>query len=179
MTQSNQDPNNGNDFDALNNPIRRAFPGVTRITLDGLEVTSTWDEDTPINPVNSPSIINQTLLFDGIAQIDQGTNSYSGVGFNQLITRVLNSNLDNNTDNDENLISITLQANNSLNFPTFGLSPVDSFWSRNSDDINLRPQLKLDFDVQPVPEPLTILGAGTAIAFGAGFKRKLAKVKKK
>ena len=31
----------------------------------------------------------------------------------------------------------------------------------------------------PVPEPLTILGAGTAIAFGAGFKRKLAKAKKK
>ncbi len=31
----------------------------------------------------------------------------------------------------------------------------------------------------PVPEPLTILGAGTAVAFGAGFKRKLAKAKKK
>ncbi|WP_412093201.1 PEP-CTERM sorting domain-containing protein [Crocosphaera watsonii WH 8501] len=31
----------------------------------------------------------------------------------------------------------------------------------------------------PIPEPLTILGAGTAIAFGAGFKRKLAKAKKK
>ena len=28
-----------------------------------------------------------------------------------------------------------------------------------------------------VPEPLTILGAGTAIAFGAGFKRKLAESK--
>ena len=30
-----------------------------------------------------------------------------------------------------------------------------------------------------VPEPLTILGAGVAIAFGATFKRKLAKAKKK
>ena len=30
-----------------------------------------------------------------------------------------------------------------------------------------------------VPEPLTILGAGTAIAFGTTFKRKLAKAKKK
>ncbi|WP_048753665.1 PEP-CTERM sorting domain-containing protein, partial [Crocosphaera watsonii] len=30
-----------------------------------------------------------------------------------------------------------------------------------------------------VPEPLTILGAGTAIAFGVGFKRKLGKAKKK
>lgn len=28
-----------------------------------------------------------------------------------------------------------------------------------------------------VPEPLTILGAGTAIAFGGAFKRKLAKKK--
>ncbi len=30
-----------------------------------------------------------------------------------------------------------------------------------------------------VPEPLTIFGAGTAIGFGTGFKRKLAKAKKK
>ncbi len=37
----------------------------------------------------------------------------------------------------------------------------------------------IEFDVSVVPEPLTILGAGTAIAFGTGFKRKLAKAKKK
>ncbi len=30
-----------------------------------------------------------------------------------------------------------------------------------------------------VPEPLTILGAGTAVAFGTSFKRKLSKAKKK
>ena len=34
-------------------------------------------------------------------------------------------------------------------------------------------------EFQAVPEPLTILGAGSAIAFGASFKRKLAKAKKK
>ncbi|CCQ53984.1 hypothetical protein CWATWH0402_1198 [Crocosphaera watsonii WH 0402] len=34
-------------------------------------------------------------------------------------------------------------------------------------------------EISAVPEPLTILGTGTAIAFGAGFKRKLAKTKKK
>lgn len=34
-------------------------------------------------------------------------------------------------------------------------------------------------EVGTVPEPLTILGAGTAIAFGASFKRKLGKPKKK
>ncbi len=33
--------------------------------------------------------------------------------------------------------------------------------------------------VMVVPEPLTILGVGTAIAFGTDFKRKLAKAKKK
>ena len=32
---------------------------------------------------------------------------------------------------------------------------------------------------QAVPEPLTILGAGTAIGFGTTFKRKLAQTKKK
>ncbi len=33
--------------------------------------------------------------------------------------------------------------------------------------------------VTAVPEPLTILGVGTALAFGTGFKRKLGKGKKK
>ncbi|MDJ0731049.1 MAG: PEP-CTERM sorting domain-containing protein [Crocosphaera sp.] len=32
---------------------------------------------------------------------------------------------------------------------------------------------------QPVPEPLTILGAGTAVAFAAAFKIKLKTVSKK
>ena len=35
------------------------------------------------------------------------------------------------------------------------------------------------FNSQATPEPLTILGAGTAIVFGTAFKRKLAKAKKK
>ncbi|MDJ0599151.1 MAG: PEP-CTERM sorting domain-containing protein [Crocosphaera sp.] len=38
--------------------------------------------------------------------------------------------------------------------------------------------LPVGYDVQTVPEPLTILGAGSAIAFGTAFKRKLAKAKK-
>lgn len=33
-------------------------------------------------------------------------------------------------------------------------------------------------EVSAIPEPLTILGAGTAVAFGTGFKRKLGKAKK-
>lgn len=37
----------------------------------------------------------------------------------------------------------------------------------------------LRIDVTPVPEPLTVLGAGTAVGFGAFFKRRLAKNQKK
>ncbi len=40
-------------------------------------------------------------------------------------------------------------------------------------------QAHYEFSTQVVPEPLTILGAGTAIVFEAGFKRKLAKAKNK
>ncbi len=36
-----------------------------------------------------------------------------------------------------------------------------------------------DLSIKSVPEPLTILGVGTAIALGTGFKRKLGKVKNK
>ena len=39
--------------------------------------------------------------------------------------------------------------------------------------------VRLSVEKAVVPEPLTILGAGTAIAFGAGFKRKLGKANKK
>ncbi len=41
------------------------------------------------------------------------------------------------------------------------------------------PTISSQFTVEVVPEPLTILGAGTAIVFGASFKRKLVKAKKK
>lgn len=41
------------------------------------------------------------------------------------------------------------------------------------------PDEPIRFTVTPVPEPLTVLGTGTAIVFGTVFKRKLAKAKKK
>ena len=54
----------------------------------------------------------------------------------------------------------------------------------NSISIDGRPGDFIGFDRVAVghagvPEPFTILGTGTAIALGAGFKRKLAKAKKK
>lgn len=51
------------------------------------------------------------------------------------------------------------------------------FIESQSTDTNTSASLEIDIVV--VPEPLTILGTGAAIAFGAGFKRKLAKAKKK
>ncbi|MDJ0732066.1 MAG: hypothetical protein QNJ33_18975 [Crocosphaera sp.] len=143
MTQSNSDPGNPND------PNRQFIP-VARVTLDGLEVRGDWDESSAIDPNNPPDTSNpddpnEGTLFSG--QIDQGVNRYSGRDFNTLITNVLNSNLDSDTGNDRDVLSIALAANNSLNFPDFRVFPMDSFWSRNQDDINLRPQLELDFDV--------------------------------
>ncbi|MGK7941633.1 MAG: PEP-CTERM sorting domain-containing protein [Crocosphaera sp.] len=62
--------------------------------------------------------------------------------------------------------------------------------SRYDSDINFVGELGLaggytyqdssaNINLSSVPEPLTILGAATAVAFGTGFKRKLAKAKKK
>ncbi|MDJ0660246.1 MAG: PEP-CTERM sorting domain-containing protein [Crocosphaera sp.] len=138
MTQSGADPDNPND-------PNRAFPGVARVTLDGLEVTGAWDQSMAIDPANPPSTVNAPTLFSG--QIDQGVNNYSGIGLNQLVSRVLNSNFNGNPNDDRNVLSVALRANNSLNFPDFGFSPVDSFWSQNQNNPDLRPRLELDFDV--------------------------------
>ena len=54
---------------------------------------------------------------------------------------------------------------------TYGFASINSI--TNSGDF------KLTYEYNAVPEPLTILGAGTAIAFGGAFKRKLAKKNKK
>ncbi len=46
------------------------------------------------------------------------------------------------------------------------------------DNSNAGEELGMGLIATPVPEPLSILGAGTALAFGVGFKRKLNKAKK-
>ncbi|MDJ0845975.1 PEP-CTERM sorting domain-containing protein [Crocosphaera sp.] len=138
MTQSNSDPDNPNDPD-------RQFDGVARVTLDGLDVTGAWDESMAIDPASPPSTIERPTLFSG--QIDQGLNNYSGIEFNRLVSRVLNSNFNGNPNDDRNVLSIALRANNSLNFPGFDVFPVDSFWSQNQENPDLRPRLELDFEV--------------------------------
>ena len=69
----------------------------------------------------------------------------------------------------------------------FGFTSADILGAFNNPDTNVIPWFYQNdaiisfakLELYAVPEPLTILGAGTAIAFGTGFKRKLAKVKKK
>ncbi len=75
----------------------------------------------------------------------------------------------------------TLPDNPPLNVP-FPIPPSDNAFAFQWDfNLNTGESVTFNsqFDYAPVPEPLTILGAGTAIALGAGFKRKLGKVKKK
>ena len=55
------------------------------------------------------------------------------------------------------------------------ISAIDA----NNTDVTSLFQPPDRFEVQQVPEPLTILGSGTAIAFGTYFKRKSAKANKK
>ncbi|EHJ14700.1 PEP-CTERM sorting domain-containing protein [Crocosphaera watsonii] len=59
---------------------------------------------------------------------------------------------------------------------------ADEFFQRtirDGDTLATTGSLNIAVEREVVQEPLTILGTGTAIAFGAGFKRKLAKAKKK
>ena len=95
-------------------------------------------------------------------------------------------------------VSAANQVGGSLGFPNNSSGPrspnfafannffvVQNIGTRSNNNIQLVNNLveqDLVYAVTegtPIPEPLTILGAGTAIAFGAGFKRKLAKAKKK
>lgn len=71
------------------------------------------------------------------------------------------------------------QLNGSMTFNNttlleLGLTPGTTYvWTWGSGDNADSYTLNV-----AVPEPLTILGAGTAIAFGTGFKRKLAQAKR-
>ena len=55
---------------------------------------------------------------------------------------------------------------------------LDQFEDFNNELLLLGISLSETGNINVVPEPLTILGAGTAIAFGTTFKRKLIKAKK-
>jgi hypothetical protein len=56
-----------------------------------------------------------------------------------------------------------------------GNSVTDLFPSNPDQQVLVNSSAGGLYAVYSVPEPLTILGVGTALGFGAGFKRKLAK----
>jgi hypothetical protein len=53
------------------------------------------------------------------------------------------------------------------------LPPSEDGWQATVDFVNGQTLYTTDSPNFPTPEPLTILGASTAIAFGAGFKRRV------
>ncbi|MGK7941405.1 MAG: PEP-CTERM sorting domain-containing protein [Crocosphaera sp.] len=87
-------------------------------------------------------------------------------------------------------------GNKDLTFPGYKLvldpdgdsktTVIDAWWTVNGERIGTVNFTGSDgtileygtFSVKPVPEPLTILGAGTALGFGTLFKRKLNASKK-
>lgn len=61
----------------------------------------------------------------------------------------------------------------SYTFSTDGTYQIAVGVSDVGDDITSSALLVENFNYQPIPEPLTILGAGTALTFGTWFKRKI------
>ena len=67
------------------------------------------------------------------------------------------------------------QIENSFTFPTTGTFTV-GFGVVDVEDFTVKSGLLVDdVRVEPIPEPLTILGVATAAGFGAFFKRQLSK----
>lgn len=102
--------------------------------------------------------------------IETGTFEVNGVSAASILGDNPNAN-DNELDQglDWDIVSGVNVTDGSLTF--ISSTPTSNFRGLSG--------LQLTQVSQPVPEPLTILGAGTAIAFGGAFKRKLAKNSKK
>ena len=81
---------------------------------------------------------------------------------------------------NNNFINVFEDGNSGLNTDNI-VSSLGAVSLPMSENFIIRPWavFTVNTNVAPIPEPLTILGAGTAIAFGTGFKRKLGKAKKK
>ncbi len=123
----------------------------------------TYDDGT-IQSFSAQEIRSLLPVVDNNAPSSQAINGFIGVdGDGQLISsfRWLHNRDFNSVDD---IIFGTAEASGTLGLQSFAEFGVDGE----------RPE-----PTNAVPEPLTILGAGTAIAFGTGFKRKLAKALKK
>ncbi len=104
-----------------------------------------------------------------------GTEPPTSYTFNLPFTILSGFNSATISDNTLFVPDVGVLDDGILFFP--GLITSLSVISENPD--NLPGGQAVAFAITAVPEPRTIVGAGTAIAFGTGFKRKLAKAKKK
>ncbi|MDJ0509504.1 MAG: PEP-CTERM sorting domain-containing protein [Crocosphaera sp.] len=143
LHQGINDPNNPNG-------PNRPLPGFARVSLEGLGVIGQWDENNAINPNFPPQTINDLdpeapTLFTG--DINLGSNTYSATALNDYIENIFNTNFNGNPNDDQNLLSIALRPTASLNFPNFGFFPIDSFFSQNQENEELKPSLELSFEV--------------------------------
>ncbi|MDJ0509526.1 MAG: PEP-CTERM sorting domain-containing protein [Crocosphaera sp.] len=100
-----------------------------------------------------------------------------GTGFNDTIGTFTQA----DTDNFEEIL-IPMMSMRTFTVTGFTLSESSLESSADGSGDNAGDNLEFfiqnakvsgDFIPKPVPEPLTILGAGMAVAFGAGFKRKI------
>lgn len=193
LTHTKTDPNNPNDSDpppfGQNGRFLPELPRIDNINAYQVLNSQSWNENTAINtdPEQNRPQRGDLILFDGNRNIQVNSNenqndfqnNYEGLGLNQVITEILNNNTDNDPSNDNPNLSITLEATEIFEFTSIGFYGVESFFSQNANNDSVKPALKVTYNIEQVPEPLTILGTGTALVFGASFKHKLAKANKK
>ena len=154
--------------------------------VDGINLTVSGSAGLAPNPLvtrRRAGLGVRATALDNTPQLD-------GVGFNETLTLefdpevfLLEATFARVDRNDQVTISIDTTTIFNGTIPQIGTvdltnSPSGVVANFSVTDRNDNYFLS-SVSVNAVPEPLTILGAGSAIAFGAGFKRKLGKVKKK
>lgn len=138
--------------------------------------TFTLITDTEVPLINQAIYTFDKITGDGIFRvlgenftITNGVKIENGRDFN-LTFNILNS-------HDPNMIGLFVGTTGNDNIGR-GTLPF-SINNGGTPSVNLINYLALNVSAKHVPEPVTILGVGTAIAFGTTFKLKLAKAKKR
>ncbi|MGK7884404.1 MAG: choice-of-anchor W domain-containing protein [Crocosphaera sp.] len=174
LTQTKSDPNNPNDADPP--PFGqngRFLPDVPRIdNINAFQVVDpgSWSESQAINTgMNGDGLPprNNLILFNGNIQAnpneneDTFQNNYGGIGLNQVITSILNDNLDSDTGNDNTNLSITLEATEIVEDTSIGFNALESFFSQDSNNDFFKPRLTVSYE---------LLQEGTNADGGPNFK---------
>ncbi|WP_279327059.1 PEP-CTERM sorting domain-containing protein [Crocosphaera subtropica] len=176
----------------LNVPEVGSFFSYTKDGI-GLTTTGILDNGNGRNVYRSllGSGVTKEVLFDG------DDNQIDGVGpdetlvltFNQVVNlvSVTFSRVGDNDDfklfvDGNQFIAADIPGGNflDLDISNFIFNPSPTGTKFGFTVIDKKDDYLVKYvEVNAVPEPLTILGAGTAIAFGTSFKRKLGKAKNK